>query len=91
MGTTSKHALRCSKHKASLPCFACPTQARLSQHTLCVMRPTMVAATKNTQKPAAKVAKLPPRAFRLGYAAGVIRVKAGVDLTKPTAPEKKAA
>ena len=53
----------------------------------------MVAATKtSSQKPVAKTAaKLPPRAFRLGYAAGVIRVKAGADLTKPTAPEKKAA
>ncbi len=54
--------------------------------------PAMVAATKTAKKPAAKAtAKRPPRAFRLGYAAGVIRVKAGVDLTQPTAPEKKAA
>jgi hypothetical protein len=52
----------------------------------------MVAATKTAKKPAAKAtAKRPPRAFRLGYATGVIRVKAGVDLTQPTAPEKKAA
>lgn len=49
----------------------------------------MVAATKISLKASAKSVKAPPRVFRLGYAAGVIRVKAGVDLTQPTAPEKK--
>jgi hypothetical protein len=51
----------------------------------------MVAATKTRRKTLAKTAKLPPRTFRLGYAAGVIRVKVGVDLTQPTAPGKKVA
>lgn len=43
--------------------------------------PTVAKKPAAVRKPSAK---RPPRAFSLGYAKGVIRVKSGVDLTAPT-------